>query len=142
MYGQNVLNTLETELYYLYNQNDKTNAVGFNTVYGGWFPYLSAGTQYTFNRQQAVDSANRQWDQLDTRVGISVPLSFTSGRTFKTFLLYDYVIARRIKGPAKLDLVTLFQYLYQDRFQQSNQSRRYYPGLAMQCQRIPQRQQT
>jgi hypothetical protein len=114
LYGQNVLNTLETELYYLYNQNDKTNAVGFNTVYGGWFPYLSAGTQYTFNRQQAVDSANRQWDQLDTRVGISLPLSFTSGRTFKNFSAgTDYVFrSDRIKGPAKLDFDnTNFSYL-------------------------------
>lgn len=37
LYGQNVLNTLETELYYQYNQNEKTNAVGFNAVFGGFF---------------------------------------------------------------------------------------------------------
>ena len=41
---------MQTELYYLYNQNENTNAVGFNAVYGAWFPYLNAGTQYTFNR--------------------------------------------------------------------------------------------
>ena len=56
LYGQNVLNTMETELYYLYNQNENTNAVGFNAVYGEWFPYLSAGTQYTFNRVQSINS--------------------------------------------------------------------------------------
>ena len=26
LYGENVLNTLQTELYYLYNENEKTNA--------------------------------------------------------------------------------------------------------------------
>ena len=57
LYGENVLNTLQTELYYLYNQNENTNAVGFNAVYGGWFPYLSVGTQYTFQpKLQLVDS--------------------------------------------------------------------------------------
>src|SRR4030095_16671761 len=47
LYGQNVLNTLQTELYYLYNQDERTNAVGFSTIYGGWFPFVSAGTEYT-----------------------------------------------------------------------------------------------
>ena len=51
LYGENVLNTLQSELYYLYNQNEKTNAVGFSTIYGAAFPYLSAGTELTFNRE-------------------------------------------------------------------------------------------
>src|SRR5204863_7968489 len=51
IYGENVLNTLQTELYYLYNQNEKTSAVGVNAVYGAWFPYLNVGTEYTFNRE-------------------------------------------------------------------------------------------
>ena len=76
---------MQTELYYLYNENENTNAVGFNAVYGAWFPYLTAGTQYTFNRTALVDSFLNEWDQLDTRIGLSVPLSFTSGRTFKNF---------------------------------------------------------
>ncbi|HEY6503608.1 MAG TPA: hypothetical protein VIZ28_06490 [Chitinophagaceae bacterium] len=82
LYGQNILNTTETELYYLYNQNDNTNAVGFNFVFGGWFPYLSLGSQYTFNRQGTVENALRHWDQLDSRIGLSIPLSWVSGKTF------------------------------------------------------------
>jgi hypothetical protein len=83
LYGQNVLNTVETELYYLYNQNDKTHAAGFNFIYGGWFPYLSIGTQYTFNRQQVISNKLKQWGQLDSRIGLNIPLSWTSGRSFK-----------------------------------------------------------
>jgi hypothetical protein len=83
LYGENVLNTLQTELYYLYNQNEKTNAIGFSTVYGGLFPHLSAGTQYTFRQQDSVGNQLRQWSQLDTRVGINVPLNFTSGKKYK-----------------------------------------------------------
>lgn len=85
LYGENVLNTLQTELYYLYNQDEKTNAVGFSTVFGGLFPYLSLGTEYTFNRERIAGNRLRQWDQLDSRIGLNVPLNFTKGRSFKQF---------------------------------------------------------
>ncbi|MET0392487.1 MAG: hypothetical protein ABW019_05070 [Chitinophagaceae bacterium] len=84
LYGENVLNTLQTELYYLYNQNEKTSSVGLSAVYGKWFPYISVGSQLTFARQDLVSSTIRQWNQLDTRVGLSVPLNFTSGKTYKS----------------------------------------------------------
>ena len=94
IYGENVLNTLQTELYYLYNKNEKTNAIGMNTVYGGWFPYLNFGTEYTFNREAVTGNKLRQWDQLDTRVGLSIPLSFTSGLTYKNFNIGSYYVLR------------------------------------------------
>jgi len=94
IYGENVLNTLQTELYYLYNQNEKTNAVGINAVYGAWFPYLNVGTEYTFNRQDVTGNKVRNWDQLDTRIGLSIPLSYTSGQTFKNFNVGSYYVLR------------------------------------------------
>ena len=84
LYGQNVLNTLQTELYYLYNQDERTNAVGFNSTYGGWFPYLSVGTEYTFQRTDTLNSLTRRWNQLDTRVGLNIPLDFSGGRFFRS----------------------------------------------------------
>lgn len=83
LYGENILNTLQTELYYRYNRDEKTNAVGFSTIYGAWFPYLSMGAEYTFDRQDRIGNRIRQWDQLDTRIGLSIPLNFVSGQTFK-----------------------------------------------------------
>ncbi len=83
LYGENVLNTLQTELYYLYDEDERTNAVGFNAVYGGWFPYLGVGTEYTFNRETFVNNRIRAWDQLDSRIGVNVPLNFSKGRAFK-----------------------------------------------------------
>lgn len=81
-YGQNVLNTAQAELYYLYNRNDGTHATGFNFIYGALFPFLSAGTQYTYNQERVVSGRLRQWGQLDSRVGISFPFSWTQGRTY------------------------------------------------------------
>jgi hypothetical protein len=84
LYGQNVLNTLQTELYYLYNQNENTNAVGFSSIYGAWFPYVSAGAEYTFKRTDTLNNLTRQWNQLDTRIGLNIPLNLTGGRFLRS----------------------------------------------------------
>jgi hypothetical protein len=81
LYGENILNTTQTELYYLYNENDRTHAAGFNFVYGGWFPYLTLGTQYTFDRQAVANNLVKEWNQLDSRIGLSVPLNWVRGKT-------------------------------------------------------------
>ena len=94
VYGENVLNTLQTELYYSYNQNDKTNAVGINAVYGAWFPYLNLGTEFTFDREGITGNKLRKWKQLDSRIGLNVPLSFTSGQTFKNFNISSFYVLR------------------------------------------------
>ncbi|MET0634706.1 MAG: hypothetical protein ABWZ25_01690 [Chitinophagaceae bacterium] len=96
LYGENVLNTFQTQLYYLYNENDRTHAGGVNATYAGWFPYLSAGTLYTFGRQTLIGQPNQQsrlsWNQLDTRVGFSIPLTWRKGQTYRNINVgTDYV---------------------------------------------------
>ena len=83
MYGENVLNTLQTELYYLYNQDEKTSSTGFNTSFAQWFPVLSAGVEYTFARERRFGNRIWQWDQLDARVGFNIPLNFSEGRSYR-----------------------------------------------------------
>lgn len=85
LYGQNILNTLETQLYYLYNENEKTSAAGVSATYGRWFTQLNIGSQYTFSRQQTIGNRIRTWDQMDTRIGLSVPLSWARKQTFRSF---------------------------------------------------------
>ncbi len=94
IYGENILNTLQTELYYLYNDTEKTSAIGFSGVYGGWFPYLNVGTELTFNREGIINNKLRQWNQLDSRLGLSIPLQMTSGQTFKNFNLSSNYVLR------------------------------------------------
>ena len=88
------LNTLQTELYYLYNQDEKTNAVGVNAIYGALFPYLHLGSEFTFQRQGLMDSVVRTWNQLDSRIGFSIPLDITSGRTYKNFNVGSFYVLR------------------------------------------------
>ena len=103
LYGENVLNTFETQLYYHYNQDDRTNGVGFSGTYGGWFPYLNFGTEYTFDYADSSDGHLRQWSQLDTRVGLSVPLNFSKGQTYKFLNIGTDFVFRNdfIKAPSK-----------------------------------------
>jgi hypothetical protein len=114
LYGQNVLNTFETELYYLYNQDEQTNAAGFSAVYGALFPVISAGTEYTFNRSFSSNNTTIEWDQLDSRIGLSVPLEFTKGRFFRFLNFGSSFVLRNdyFKEPYKDSLGTVnFNYL-------------------------------
>ncbi|MGJ7032885.1 TolB family protein [Niabella hirudinis] len=85
IYGNNTLNTTETQLYYLYNENDRTHAVGGNITYAGWFPYIGINTQYRMNRHQQVQKKLKEWDQWDHFLSLTVPLSWNDGRWFRFF---------------------------------------------------------
>jgi len=94
LYGENILNTLQTEIYYLYNENENTHAMGFSAVFGGLFPYISAGSEYTFQRTDTLNSQTRKWNQLDTRIGLNFPLNFSGGRFFRFFNIGSSYVLR------------------------------------------------
>ncbi len=115
IYGENILNTLQTEFYYQYNRDDKTNAVGFNAVFGQLFPYLNGGVQYIFDEQQIIGQRTRDWAQLDSYLGLSVPLHKVSGTTIKDFNIGSAYVYRNEmnKGFYKDSLGnTSFSYLH------------------------------
>lgn len=82
--SENVLNTLTGEYGYAYNRNEGFHRASATMVYGGYFPQLRAGVQQTWGRRE-LDENNRllTWNQTNANAGISIPLNFTSGRTFK-----------------------------------------------------------
>ncbi|HET7897279.1 MAG TPA: hypothetical protein VFL47_06410, partial [Flavisolibacter sp.] len=45
--SDNILNTFSNEVFYRYNQNESSHAVGLASYYGGFFPVLNAGITYT-----------------------------------------------------------------------------------------------
>jgi hypothetical protein len=94
LYGENVLNTLQTEIYYQYNENEKEHSVGAAAAYGAWFPFVNIGTQYTFNRVATINSRTKQWNQLDSYIGWSIPLNKVSGLTVKSFNMGSNIVLR------------------------------------------------
>ena len=85
-YSQNILTSFSNALSYTYNRNDNSHTVGFNGIYAGWFPVLSAGAEESFNRQ--IDTALGKavtFNSAKLKAGISIPLSFVGGKTAKYF---------------------------------------------------------
>ncbi|HUQ67744.1 MAG TPA: hypothetical protein VM101_16395 [Flavitalea sp.] len=77
--GQNVLNTLQTELYFTYNRNEKFKQTGAVFSYARWYPVISAGGTYTFDRSFTDSSRVIRWNEVNALAGISIPLSFAGG---------------------------------------------------------------
>lgn len=94
IYGQNILNTLQTEIYALYNEDERTPSIGINAIYSGLFPYIHLGTEYTFGRTSPFRNRVRTWDQLDTRLGLSLPFSKTKGQTYRNFSAGSFYVLR------------------------------------------------
>jgi len=83
VYSDNILNTLSTELFYHYNQSDKSNGVGVNLVYGGLYPFINGGVENTFDQPVVINNYAAEIDKLEARIGLSIPFNFTNGLTIK-----------------------------------------------------------
>ncbi|ANH83685.1 hypothetical protein A8C56_03695 [Niabella ginsenosidivorans] len=82
VYGNNILNTTQTQLYYLYNRNDRSSAIGGSFTYAGLYPYIGLGSRYTINRQLHLKNEIRSWNQWDNYLSVSVPLNWIDGRRY------------------------------------------------------------
>lgn len=85
LYSNNILSTFSNELFYRYNINETSHAVGFNTFFGGLFPVLNAGVNYTFDRTIKTTVRTYTLNQFEARLGYNIPLNFTGGKTYKIF---------------------------------------------------------
>ena len=83
LFSDNILNTFSNEIFYRYNINETSHGVGFNTYYGGWFPVLSAGINYTFDRTVKTTSLTYTLNQAEARIGFNIPLNFSGGKMYK-----------------------------------------------------------
>lgn len=97
LYSDNILNTFSNELFYRYNQNELSHTVGFNTAYGGWFPMIVAGYEYTYDRHIRTQRRLLTVDQSEARIGFQVPLSFTAGKTYKLLNLGSSFVSNNIR---------------------------------------------
>ena len=82
-YSDNILNTFSNQLFYRYNENERSHAVGWNTSYGGLFPKLNAGIEYIFDRSFLTTAGMVYYDQYELRIGYNIPLNFTRGTSYK-----------------------------------------------------------
>ncbi len=83
LYGQNLLNTMVSSYEYLYNENEGSHRVGVNLAYGGLYPWITGGTNYTIDRTYKDSSRLIRWNEWTGNVGLRLPLNFTAGKLYK-----------------------------------------------------------
>ncbi|MEO6221469.1 MAG: hypothetical protein ABIO81_13635 [Ginsengibacter sp.] len=84
--SENVLNTLQSKLSFTYDRAERFKRVGFAALYGGLFPFISTGINYTMDRRKLSRSQLPVYfNELEPYAGLNIPLNFSKGRSF-TFL--------------------------------------------------------
>ncbi|MEP6724545.1 MAG: hypothetical protein ABJC98_01955, partial [Bacteroidota bacterium] len=105
--GNNVLNTMQSELFVAYNSNEQYKEAGANFTYGGLFPYINLGANYIFDRRGFL-AVNKPvyWNEGQVNAGLSVPLNLSKGRSIASLTLgSDYIFK-----------TVTFQGVYKDSF--------------------------
>lgn len=83
VYGQNVLNTFQSQVGYDYNQNEQSSNFSAGATYGGWYPWLSGSAGYTMHRTGVTNTGMIvHWDEFQADLGTSIPFDFSYGRFY------------------------------------------------------------
>jgi len=94
VYGQNVLYTLQSELYYTHNNNEGYNQFGYSGIFGGTYAEPVLNVSQTYNRQAAFNQDTTvNWNEFNISGGLELPFNFSEGRQYRTLTLtstYNY----------------------------------------------------
>lgn len=108
LFSDNILSNFSNQLYYRYNQNETSHALGFTSSYGKWFPIINAGAEYISNRTFTDTVSRIDLDQFEVRVGYNIPLNFTTGRTYKLLNFgSDYILNQTWLSRQKTDSLSV-----------------------------------
>ncbi len=104
LYGQDVLYTLQTQLYYTHNHNERYNQFGFSGIYGGTYVEPVFDINKTYNRSVFYNADTTfKWNEFNVSGGLQLPFNFSEGRQYRTLTLsatYNYS-SINYKGVAK-----------------------------------------
>ena len=134
--GENVLNTLQSELYFNYNRDFEYKQFGGRFTYAGLYPWIRLGSVYTIDRTENRNQRQVFYNTWENSVGLQVPLNLTSGRYNRALTIGSDVvnIKRYYRGVYKDSVDNqAFNYLssyisFSNQLQQARQQ--IYPHLA------------
>ncbi|WP_162915488.1 hypothetical protein [Paraflavitalea soli] len=79
--GENVLNTLQSELYFNYNRDFRYKQFGGRFTYAALYPWIRLGSVYTIDRTTtSLAGRGVYYNTWENSIGLQVPLNLTSGR--------------------------------------------------------------
>src|SRR6185503_8606611 len=82
--GENVLNTLQSQLSFTYNRDEGYKQLGFDAIYGALFPYISAGAGYTISRRGYNEGQDIYWNETSLHAGLELPLNLSARKHLTT----------------------------------------------------------
>jgi len=84
LYGENVLNTFQSQLYYTYNSNEHFSRVGYTGIYGAWYVQPFININQTWNRTTRLNAdTTLHWNESKLAAGLQLPLNFTGGKMYR-----------------------------------------------------------
>ena len=115
--GENVLNTMETEIHGTYNRNEQSKLIGVQATYGGLFPYIHAGFDYTFDRRGTYHNQVVRYSESELRAGLEVPLNLSRNRSFTNLSFGSDLVYNQRYFPAPFkDSIRHDPFVYSDNF--------------------------
>ncbi|MEP7251063.1 MAG: hypothetical protein ABI683_01750 [Ginsengibacter sp.] len=116
--SENILNTMQSQLYFTYDRAEQFKKTGFQATYGALFPFLSSGISYTIDRRTFNSSQKPVYfNELEPYGGFNIPLNLSKGRSF-TYINFgsQYVYnSSSFKGSYK-DTIGTVSYSYLNNF--------------------------
>lgn len=95
--SENILNTLQSEVFLTYNTDEKSKKAGFDITYGAWFPWLRAGSAFTSDRSDYYNGSLVTWNEVEANAGLVVPLNFSDATNFRNLdLSTDFVYTKPV----------------------------------------------
>ena len=125
--GENILNTLQSQLSYTYNRNESSHRAGFNAIYGGTYIQPLAGISQTWDRNVVYNrDTTFFYNEFNANAGLSLPLNFSSGKHFRSLTLTSTINNQQVKwkGIGKGLLRNQDFFFVQNRVVYSNQVQR------------------
>lgn len=98
LYGQNVLNTLQSELSYTWNQNEQSHGLGYTGIYGGWYLQPVFGAKQIWHRTQAFNKDTTvNWNEQKAYAGLQLPLNLSGGKQYRYLTLSALFTTQQVK---------------------------------------------
>lgn len=121
LYGDNILNTFSTEIFYRYNENERSHGLGLDIAYGGLFPVLTAGGEYTYNRHVNIRTPQSIVPGLlngyELRSGYYIPLDLSGGKMYKRLTFgSNYVFSQQMPTGSTKNILSSFNSSYLHHF--------------------------
>ena len=115
--SDNILNTLEADIFAAYNRNEQYTQVGVDATYGALYPFLDAGWNYTFNRNALYRRSLLYWNETNVHGGFSIPLFWTRHLSYTSLQFgSDLVYNQRYYSGAYKDSFNTQGFAYADPF--------------------------